>query len=496
MAYGPDPADFARLAGRRLDFAAVYRDHFDYVWTCLRRFGVADSALDDAAQEVFVVVHRRLDEFAGRAAVRTWLFAIARRIAFRFRRSAQRAARRHDALAHRQVAPSPPDPDDAIRDAQARRRLHAFLDQLDDDKRAAFLLGELEGLGREELGRALGINPNTAYARLRAARLQFHRQFESPDARAAVLACGRDLEPAPEARRHRVWLLLGLDLDLDATSTAAAPASASFASGVKLVAGVAAMTVLSFLVQRTGPSGHLDLAPPGHVAPQEPGSRLAAGPEPRSSVAPAAAFPAEDRPASTPLALTTGASERSTRSATATIAPRSPAPAARQAVTVRDESGPLPADDGRRDAVAQQLPGTTPPPLQRPRNNSTPAAQPSPPSMAPGRPLGAADTSPADLPLAADVRLLGQARRALADDRPAAALTHLEHHARRFPASPLRAARHALRVTVLCRLGERAAAEREAAGFLREHPDSGLAEQVRGGCDASPSVTNPATAGD
>ena len=52
------------------------------------------AALDDATQEVFLVVHRRLGEFEGRAAVTTWLFGIARRVAHVLPRRGDAAERR------------------------------------------------------------------------------------------------------------------------------------------------------------------------------------------------------------------------------------------------------------------------------------------------------------------------------------------------------------------------------------------------------------------
>ena len=75
------------------DFAAVYRREFDYVWSCLRALGVHEAELEDGAQAVFLVVHRRLAEFDGRAQLRTWLFAIAARVAARGRRDHARAKR-------------------------------------------------------------------------------------------------------------------------------------------------------------------------------------------------------------------------------------------------------------------------------------------------------------------------------------------------------------------------------------------------------------------
>src|SRR3954451_19748614 len=73
-----------------LDLATVYEAYFRYVWRCLRSLGVRDSQLEDALQDVFIVVQRRLPEFDGRAAVRTWLYAIALRIARKYRDRARR----------------------------------------------------------------------------------------------------------------------------------------------------------------------------------------------------------------------------------------------------------------------------------------------------------------------------------------------------------------------------------------------------------------------
>ena len=52
-----------------LDLAAVYRGHAAFVWRVVRRLGVADAALEDVVHDVFLVVHRRLAEYDGRAAL-------------------------------------------------------------------------------------------------------------------------------------------------------------------------------------------------------------------------------------------------------------------------------------------------------------------------------------------------------------------------------------------------------------------------------------------
>ncbi|MCY1056557.1 sigma-70 family RNA polymerase sigma factor [Nannocystis sp. SCPEA4] len=481
MAYASGPAQLDTApapAWSTAEFAEVYRAHFEFVWTQLRRLGVDESSLEDAAQEVFVVVHRRLDEFAGRAALRTWLFAIARRVAFRFRRSAARRFRRHQALARQSLAPAYPDPDEAIRRGQARRLLAAFLQQLDGDKRAAFLLGELEGLGRVELGQALGINPNTAYARLRAAREQFDRAFVSPSARAAILSEARAPTPPSAAQRLRVWALVGLGLGADralvATSTTAAATG-----GLKLLLVVGVLSVLSVLLIETGRKGHVTAEPgrPPSVVASPPGGVATSAPPsaPTGAVAVARADEVDTPRAPASSARSGRGDRRSGRKVG--VAPMARETSEAQPFEKSVEVAPVVAvtSDAQLPGESAGEPASAPPVL-RPRSLEQGSA---PPTSTSGPEPTAVDAA-----LAEDVRLLGEARRALASGAPAAALDRLAQHAARFPASPLVATRRAMKVSALCRLGDAAAAQREAAAFLRQHPDSGHAEQVRAGCDA------------
>ncbi len=78
------------MTGRTLDFEAIYDEHFDFVFRNVRRLGVPDAHVDDAVQEVFLVVHRRLAEFEGRSSVKTWIFGVLARVAADHRRSIRR----------------------------------------------------------------------------------------------------------------------------------------------------------------------------------------------------------------------------------------------------------------------------------------------------------------------------------------------------------------------------------------------------------------------
>jgi RNA polymerase sigma-70 factor (ECF subfamily) len=86
-------------------FELVYRENFEFIWRILRGMGVLESAIEDVAQEVFLVVLRRLPEFDGRGSVRSWLFPIALRIASNYRRGLRRKGA--EALPETLVAPGP-----------------------------------------------------------------------------------------------------------------------------------------------------------------------------------------------------------------------------------------------------------------------------------------------------------------------------------------------------------------------------------------------------
>jgi RNA polymerase sigma-70 factor (ECF subfamily) len=169
LAYALDPATAARDMAPSFD--QVYAEHVAFVWRTLRSFGVADAQLEDAVQDVFVVVHRRLPEWEGRAQITTWLFAIARRVASATRRGAGTRAERTESL---EVEPAgTADTFAAMSRAQAAAAVMAILDTIDEDKRIVFVLVELEQMSVPEVAQVLDLKLNTAYSRLRLARAAF-----------------------------------------------------------------------------------------------------------------------------------------------------------------------------------------------------------------------------------------------------------------------------------------------------------------------------------
>jgi len=166
----------------RPTFDHVYAETFPSVWRTARRLGVVESAVDDVVQEVFVTVYRRLDQFEGRCALKTWVFGILMRVVNNYRRT-----RRRKGAAHA-TSPVVGDPDvviDAGADpmelasrSEAGRILHELLEKLDEQKAAVFVLAEIEGMSVPEIAEATETNVNTVYSRLRAARKEFERALK------------------------------------------------------------------------------------------------------------------------------------------------------------------------------------------------------------------------------------------------------------------------------------------------------------------------------
>jgi RNA polymerase sigma-70 factor (ECF subfamily) len=158
-----------------LDLVEIHDAHAAFVFRALQRFGVQESDLDDAVQEVFVVVHKKLGTVRGSARITTWLYGVALRVAYRFRRTARRRREDPGELDQSHVPDSRPGPDSIAFEREAREQLAAVLDGMDPPKRAVLVMFELERLSTAEIAAELGVPVGTVYSRLSAARAQFER---------------------------------------------------------------------------------------------------------------------------------------------------------------------------------------------------------------------------------------------------------------------------------------------------------------------------------
>ena len=172
----PDTAAQADSHAERPPFQVIYRRYFRFVWLTARNLGVGPEAIDDITQEIFVVVHRRLDTLRNPEALRDWIYGIVRRAASSHRRwqSLRNLESYRYEVGSESEADSPdPTPLESFERNANLQLLGALLGQLEEPKRQVFALVEIDDLTVPEAAGILQIPLNTAYSRLRSARQAF-----------------------------------------------------------------------------------------------------------------------------------------------------------------------------------------------------------------------------------------------------------------------------------------------------------------------------------
>jgi RNA polymerase sigma-70 factor, ECF subfamily len=155
-------------------FESVYASEFLYVWNSARRLGVADADLPDLTHDIFIKAFRSLAEYDPARPLRPWLFGIAVRVVSDFRKL-ERHRREVFGQPAEGVDPAP-RATDVLEAADDRRLVLTILNEMKLNRRAVFVMHELNGHSVREIADALGIPLATVYTRLRLAMLEFGRK--------------------------------------------------------------------------------------------------------------------------------------------------------------------------------------------------------------------------------------------------------------------------------------------------------------------------------
>lgn len=154
--------------------------HGGIVYALIARWGYAEER-DDLAQEIFVLVWRRISTFRGDSSLRTWIYKVAinhlRNHAHRTVPKRQRELRESDmtvddtdqAPLDRVVANSD-SPAEAYEKKSHNSVIRAALDTLPPIHREVLVMKELEDLSCEEIAGILGVATGTVKSRLYRAR--------------------------------------------------------------------------------------------------------------------------------------------------------------------------------------------------------------------------------------------------------------------------------------------------------------------------------------
>ena len=174
------PVDRARTvaaakAGDRIAFERLLRQHERLVLaTALRLLGNLEDA-QDAAQEVFLKLHRNLAKVESSGNLAGWLYKVTVNVCHDHRRRQPRTAGMEEVS---EIPAAGAGPDGELAAAEQRRVLELSLLQLSKKERAALVLRDLEGLSTAEAAAALGTSEATVRSQISKARLKVKRFVE------------------------------------------------------------------------------------------------------------------------------------------------------------------------------------------------------------------------------------------------------------------------------------------------------------------------------
>jgi RNA polymerase sigma-70 factor (ECF subfamily) len=152
---------------------SVVDTHFDALWRFLRRLGIPEGDVDDAVQEVILVLARKLDKVE-EGSEKSFVLSTAFRVASDMRRRVEPPREVDDATLLHLVSPAP-DPEAAAEKQRLEALFAQVLEQLSLPLRAVFVLYELEDLTMAEIAQTLQLPAGTVASRLRRGREAFER---------------------------------------------------------------------------------------------------------------------------------------------------------------------------------------------------------------------------------------------------------------------------------------------------------------------------------
>lgn len=164
---------------RRASLDQIYSEHFDFVWRNARRLGVPESSAEDVVQDVFLVIHRRYDDFR-EGPIRPWIFGILSRVVRDYKRTHRRKLGRWVALEPEAAAPTYDplsSPGSQAERAQRVNLIENLLQGLDEDQRALLVLSELEQWTLREVADYFETSISTVHSRLRVVKQRLLKAY-------------------------------------------------------------------------------------------------------------------------------------------------------------------------------------------------------------------------------------------------------------------------------------------------------------------------------
>ena len=449
---------------------ALFRQHAPFVARFLFRLGVRPDAIDDAVQEVFLVVHRQGGYRPGPARPTSYLANLSLHAASAHRRSERRRRDRESDASLEDVAAAAGGPVEVLETNESLRRVEGLLARLEPELRTTLILAEMEGESCASIAAAMRIPVGTVYWRLHQARKKFQKALQAleaarPRRELAVHAAGVGY---PRLQKERAGMLV---VWMASSSWHGSEASdlLRLGSGRHLVR----------YALEEGLARHKQLAASAIPTPSWAGGAGAAS----MGAAPVvAALVALAGVAAIAIAAVRAAPSPASAASLVASTPRAVVVAPRERGGAGGDWAPLPtmppaASPAVSDAVpVERLPRAAIAAVALPRRYA--------PSADPVEPSSAADGVAASPDELVELREVAEAERALATD-PAGALARVRAVEARVPYGYLEEERHYVEVMALLALGRVAEANPKVSAFLRAYPDGAFGRRVREASRAS-----------
>ncbi|MFQ5513872.1 MAG: RNA polymerase sigma factor [Myxococcota bacterium] len=168
---------------------------------------------EDAVQEVFERISRKLASFRGDSELSTWVFRIARnaaldRLRVRRRRGREEARRREAGDTAEASLESPTDTlDESLARSEMGACIRDLIGDLPEPYRTVLVLSDLEGLNNREIAAELQVSLGAVKTRLHRARARLKRKLEAEctfdhDPRLGLRCEPRRVRPRNDASRR------------------------------------------------------------------------------------------------------------------------------------------------------------------------------------------------------------------------------------------------------------------------------------------------------
>ncbi len=152
---------------------ALYEANVDRVFRLAYRMTGDEDQAREFAQDTFVRVFERIDQFRGEAALSTWIRAIAMTVILNGLRKVKRFRQREADL----EAAAGIGAQDRHAEPDLKERLRTAVESLPEKYRAVFVMHDVEGYTHEEIGAALKMPAGTSKAQLSRARAKLRQSL-------------------------------------------------------------------------------------------------------------------------------------------------------------------------------------------------------------------------------------------------------------------------------------------------------------------------------